>query len=110
MFDVNDQLVYYGAVSRFGEIDRYNLSMGRLMAKDYEMKTEDLSKLYSLLPADVQKEIKLPEGLPTDTPLELPAIPKKSYTGWLVGGAIVVFAISFSVGYMVIRKSNAKNK
>ena len=108
LLDVNDQLVYYGAVSRFGEVDRYGLFMGRLMEKDYEMKTEDLSKLYSLLPDDVQKEIKLPEGLPTDTPLELPDVPKKNYTGWVVGGVAVVFVIAFSMGYMVIRKRKMK--
>ena len=108
LLDVNDQLVYYGAVSRFGEVDRYGLFMGRLMEKDYEMKTEDLSKLYSLLPDDVQKEIKLPEGLPTDTPLELPDVPKKNYTGWVVGGVAIVFMIAFSMGYMVIRKRKMK--
>lgn len=107
LLDSNDQLVYYGAVSRFGEVDRYGLFMGRLMEKDYEMKTEDLSKLYSLLPDDVQKEIKLPEGLPTDTPLELPAVPKKNYTGWFVGGVAVVFVIAFAIG-IVIRKKKQR--
>lgn len=108
LLDSNDQLVYYGAVSRFGEVDRYGLFMGRLMEKDYEMKTEDLSKLYSLLPVDVQKEIKLPEGLPTDTPLELPAVPKKNYTGWVVGGVAVIFVIAFAIGFSVFKKR--KNK
>lgn len=108
LLDSNDQLVYYGAVSRFGEVDRYGLCMGRLMNKDYEMKTEDLSKLYSLLPADVQKEIKLPEVLPADTPLELPAVPKKNYTGWVVGGVALVFVIAFAVGYSLIRKRKMK--
>ncbi len=104
LLDANDKAVYFGAVSRFGEVDNYGLFMSRLMNKDYEMKTEDLSKLYSLLPNDVQKEIKLPEGLPTDTPLELPAIPKKNYTGWVVGGVVIVFVIAFAIGYMVTKK------
>jgi len=104
LLDANDQLVYYGAASRFGEVDRYALFMSRLMNKDYEMKTEDLSKLYSLLPDDVQKEIKLPEGIPTDTPLELPAVPKKNYTGWVVGGVAVIFIIAFAIGIVINKK------
>ncbi len=104
LLDANDQLVYYGAVSRHGEVDRYSLSMGRLMAKDYEMKKEDLSKLYLLLPAEGQKEIKIPEGFPTDDPLELPAVPQKNYAGWVIGGAIVVFGVAFTVGYIIKKK------
>ncbi|MBR3933245.1 MAG: hypothetical protein IKJ68_04990 [Clostridia bacterium] len=104
LLDANDKCVYYGAVSRYGEVDYYGLFMSRLMNKDYEMKTEDLSKLYSLLPYDVQKEIKLPEGLPTDTPLELHAVPKKNYTGWIVGGVAVIFVIAFAIGYKVTKK------
>lgn len=104
LLDANDQLVYYGAVSRYGEVDYYGLFMSRLMNKDYEMRPVDLSKLYSLLPAEAQKEIKLPENLPADAPSELPSIPKKNYTGWVVGGVAVVFVIAFYVGYSFIRK------
>ena len=99
LLDANDQLVYFGAVSRHGEVDKYALFMSRLMEKDYEMKPEDLSKLYSLFPAEVQKEIKLPEALPSDTPLELPAVPKKNYTGWLIGGVAIVFLLAFAIGF-----------
>lgn len=108
LLDANDKTVYFAAVSRFGEVDNYGLFMSRLMNKDYEMKTEDLSKLYSLLHADVQKEIKLPEGLPTDTLLELPSMPDKTYTGWVVGGVAVIFVIAFAVGYSLIRKRKMK--
>ena len=108
LLDANDKCVYFGAVSRFGEVDYYGLFMSRLMNKDYEMKTEDLSKLYSLLPYDVQKEIKLPEGLPADTPLELPAVPKKNYTGWVVGGFAVILLFAFALGYSIIRKQKMK--
>ena len=90
LLDANDKPVYFGAVSRFGEVDHYGLFMSRLMNKDYEMKTEDLSKLYSLLP--------------TDTPLELPAIPKKNYTGWVVGGVAVIFVIAFAIGFGIRKK------
>ena len=105
LLDENNQLIYYCAVTRFGEVDRYSLFMSRLMGIDYEMKPEDLLKLYSLFPADVQKNIKAPEGLPTDTPLELPAIPKKNYAGYLTGGIILIFAIAFLVGFTLRRKN-----
>lgn len=104
LLDANDQLVYFGAVSRFGEVDNYGLFMSRLMNKDYEMKTEDLSKLYSLLPNEVQKKIIAPEGLPTDDPLEVPAVPKKNYTGWVIGGVAVIFVIAFAIGFGIRKK------
>lgn len=104
LLDANDKTVYYGAVSRYGEVDYYGLFMSRLMNKDYEMRPEDLSKLYSLLPAEAQKEIELPEDLPADASSELPAIPKKNYTGWVAVGVAVIFVIAFFVGYRFIRK------
>ena len=104
LLDANDKPVYFGAVSRYGEVDYYGLFMSRLMNKDYEMKTEDLSKLYSLFPADMQKEIKAPEALPGDTPLELPAVPKKNYIGWIVGGVAVMFVIAFAIGFQIRAK------
>ena len=104
LLDANDKTVYYGAVSRYGEVDYYGLFMSRLMNKDYEMRPEDLAKLYSLLPAEAQKEIELPEDLPADASSELPAIPKKNYTGWVAGGVAVIFVIAFFVGYRFIRK------
>lgn len=104
LLDANDKCVYYGAVSRFGEVDHYGLFMSRLMNKDYEMETGDLQRLYSFLPTDVQKEIKVPEGLPTDDPLEVPAVPKKNYTGWIIEGAVAVFVIAFIVGVIVYRR------
>ena len=108
LLDVNDKHVYYGAVSRFGEVDRYGLFMGRLMAKDYEMKPEDLLNLYSLLPADVQKEMIKPEILPESVgsfPLELPDEPAKDYKGIVISGAIILFAIAFFIGCKVFRKN-----
>ncbi len=51
-------LIYFGAVTRYGEVDRYGMAMSRLMAKDYEMKSEDLEKLYSLISSDVQTDEK----------------------------------------------------
>ena len=104
LLDAYDKTVYYGAVSRYGEVDYYGLFMSRLMNKDYEMRPEDLAKLYSLLPDEAQKEIELPEDLPADASSELPAIPKKNYTGWVAGGVAVIFVIAFFVGYRFIRK------
>ena len=61
LLDANDKCVYYGAVSRFGEVDHYGLFMSRLMNKDYEMEIEDLQRLYSFLPDHIQEELKVPD-------------------------------------------------
>jgi hypothetical protein len=77
------------------------------MAKDYEMKLEDLSKLYSLFPADVQKNIVMPENAPVSTetlPLILPEVPVKDYTGKIAFGVSAVFLFAFIVGFIVSRK------
>jgi len=107
LIDNNNQLVSFCAVSRFGEVDRYGLFMGRLMAKDYEMKPEDLSKLYSLFPASVQKRIMRPESLPASVetlPMKLPEKPIKDYTGIVIISAIVVFTIAFVAGFICKKK------
>ncbi len=103
LLDENEQLVSHGAVSRFGEVDKYGLMMSRLMAKDYEMKTEDLQKLYSLFPKDVQKNIVAPEERSKE-PLELPDIAETNHTPWLYGGAAAIFAIAFMIGVAVKKK------
>ena len=105
LLDENEQLVSMAAVSRFGEVDRYGLMMSRLMQKDYEMKKEDLQKLYSLLPKDVQKNIVAPEEIPvSEEPLELPDVEEKNYKPWLYGGAAVVFVIAFIIGVMIKKR------
>ena len=105
LLDENEQLVSMAAVSRFGEVDRYGLMMSRLMGKDYEMKTEDLQKLYSLFPKDVQKNIVAPEGIPvSEEPLELPDMAEKNYTPWLYGGAATVFVIAFLIGVAIKKR------
>ena len=103
LLDGNEQLVSYAAVSRHGEVDRYALMMSRLMNKDYEMKKEDLQKLYSLLPGDVQKKIVVPEESSVK-PLELPDVTEKNYKPWLYGGAIAIFAMAFIIGFAVNKK------
>ena len=103
--DDNEQLVNYAAVSRFGEVDRYGMMMSRLMEKDYEMKTEDLQKLYSLLPKDVQKSIVAPEGIKvSEEPLELPDENAKNYKPWLYGGVAAIFIIAFAIGFAVKKR------
>lgn len=101
LLDSNDKTVYFGAVSRFGEVDNYGLFMSRLMNKDYEMKTEDLSKLYSLLPDYVQKQIKVPERLSVDETLELLA---KNYTSLIVWVVVIIFVIAFVIGFGIRKK------
>ncbi|MBQ3226015.1 MAG: hypothetical protein IJB48_03040 [Clostridia bacterium] len=108
LLDANDKMVYYGAVSRFGEVDHYGLFMSRLMQKDYEMNTEDVSKLYSLLPADVQKEMKMPESLPVSAanlPTEPTDEPVKDSAGWIVGGVALIAAIVCASVFM-LRKNH----
>ena len=99
LLDENEQLVSMAAVSRFGEVDRYGLMMSRLMQKDYEMKKEDLQKLYSLFPKDVQKNIVAPEGIKvSEEPLELPDENAENYKPWLYGGVGAAFVIAFVIG------------
>ena len=98
LLDGNEQLVSYAAVSRYGEVDRYALMMSRLMNKDYEMKKEDLQKLYTFLPKDIQKNIVVPEENSVK-PLELPDITDKNYTPWIVGSVAAIFVIAFIIGF-----------
>lgn len=44
------------------------------------------------------------EGFPFDSPLELPAVPKKNYTGWVAGGVAVVFVIAFAIGFVIKKR------
>lgn len=103
LLDEDEQWVGYGAVSRHGEVDRYALMMSRLMNKDYEMKKEDLQKLYSLLPKDVQKNIVVPEESSVK-PLDLPDITEENYTPWIVGGGVTIFVIAFIIGFVVKKR------
>lgn len=105
LLDENEQLVSMAAVSRFGEVDRYGLMMSRLMQKDYEMKKEDLQKLYSLLPKEVQKNIVAPEGIPSsEEPMKLQDMEERNYTPWLYGGAAAVFVIAFLIGIAIKKR------
>lgn len=47
----------FAAVAPYGEVDKLSWGMSRLMASDYTMEKEDVEKLYSLLPENVQKKI-----------------------------------------------------
>lgn len=55
--DGEGKWVSYAAITEFGEVDRYSLTMSRMMAVDYEMKTDDLVKLYELIPEKVWKDV-----------------------------------------------------
>lgn len=103
LLDGNEQVVSYAAVSRHGEVDKYGLMMSRLMQKDYEMEKDDLQKLYSLLPEDVQKNMVVPEDS-TIKPLELPDVTAQNYKPWLYGGIASIFIIAFVIGFAIKRK------
>ena len=103
LLDGNEQLVSYAAISRHGEVDKYGLMMSRLMQKDYEMEKDDLQKLYSLLPEDVQKNMVVPEDS-TIKPLELPDVTAQNYKPWLYGGIASIFIIAFVIGFAIKRK------
>lgn len=103
LLDENEQHVAYAAISRHGEVDRYALMMSRLMQKDYEMKKEDLQKLYSLFPDDVQKNIVAPEGY-SEEPLELPDMHGKNYKPWIYGGTASIFVIAFVIGFALKKR------
>ncbi len=104
LLDANDQLVYYGAISRFGEVDHYALFMSRLMNKDYEMEIEDLQKLYSFLPDHIQEELKVPEQHLTGRVANTSDEHYKGNIVYLIGGAAVVFVIAFVIGVIMRRK------
>ncbi len=109
LLDAYDNPVYFGAVSRYGEVDRYSLFMSRLMQKDYLMKPEDLSKLYSLLPEDVQKNLSPADysiEIVDDLVLPLPPITVKNYTPLIIAGAVSVLVIAFIIGVIYIKKKN----
>jgi len=101
--DGNEQLVSYAAVSRHGEVDKYALMMSRLMNKDYEMKKDDLSKLYSFLPDDVQKNIVVPEDS-SIKPLELLDVTEKNYLPWIIGSVVAIFVIASTIGFAVMKR------
>lgn len=59
-----DDTSYFGAfaaITEYGEVDKYGVFMSRLMCVDYQMKTDDLNKLYSLLPEEIRPEISVSE-------------------------------------------------
>lgn len=53
----DNQMGSYAAVSKFGEVDRYGMFMSRLPCADFEMRLEDLQKLYALLPVEAKEKL-----------------------------------------------------
>lgn len=105
MLDSNGHLVFFSAVTQYGEVDSYSRMFSRLMTADYKMSSEDVAKLYSLLPEEVQNN--LPNSADANTAQEAESIPKKNYTVWFfIGIAFVVFAIAFSIGYKTNKRMN----
>lgn len=103
MVDANSQLVFFSAVTQYGEVDSYSRMFSRLMSADYSMNPEDVTRLYSLLPEEIHNELLSTQ----ETPAEAPTVPKKNYTVWIfVGVAFVVFAIAFNIGYRKYKRMN----
>ena len=103
MVDANGQLVFFSAVTQYGEVDSYCRMFSRLMSADYSMNPEDVTRLYSLLPEEIHNELLSTQ----ETPAEAPTVPKKNYTVWIfVGVAFVVFAIAFNIGYRKYKRMN----
>lgn len=93
LFDENDRPINNVAITRLGEVDRYSLSMSRLMAADYEMEPDDVRILYSLLPDRALKESASYSGTP--------AIPAHLI---VIISVIIVFVVAFAIGYTMRKK------
>ncbi|MBQ4528040.1 MAG: hypothetical protein II998_08205 [Clostridia bacterium] len=111
LVDENEQLVSFAAVSRHGEVDKYGEFMSRLMNKDYEMEPDDLKKLYSLLPQDVQQEITLPEkAMASDGQASDDATEGNSNKLLIAVGATTVVAVAIALGFVLKRKKKASKE
>ena len=93
--------ICFGAVSRFGEVDRYSLSMGRLMRKDYEMEKEDLKKLYALIDVEMENDNNAVIG-GADAPTDI--IIKDNTNIIVLSVCIGLLIIAFIVGFIIIKK------
>lgn len=90
--------VTFACVTRFCEVDRYSQMMGRLPQCDFTMTWEDLAKLYTFLPEDVQRELYAKNGAAVAEPDATPIV-----IGVLVG-AVVGGGIGGAVGVIIARK------
>ena len=87
----------FASVTRFCEVDRYNPMMGRLPCCDFTMSWEDLAKLYTFLPNDVQRELYAKNGAESNDSVF------SIVTGAVVGAAAGA-GIGCVVGVIVSRK------
>ena len=90
--------VTFACVTRFCEVDRYSQMMSRLPNCDFTMTWEDLAKLYTFLPEDVQRELYAKNGAAVAEPDATPIV-----IGVLVG-AVVGGGIGGAVGVIIARK------
>lgn len=88
----------FACVTRFGEVDRYNPMMGRLPKCDFLMEQNDLEKLYSFLPDNLQKELYLKNGD------EMIDNESKSVAVWILVGVVSVLVI----GWVIYRNNKSK--
>lgn len=83
----------FAAISKYGEVDSYSPIMSRLPDKDFKIKTEDLKKLYNLLPDEVQERL----------PVLAVAQPEYNYSIYV---AIFVVALIAVLIIVLIKKKN----
>lgn len=88
----------FASVTRFCEVDRYNPMMGRLPCCDFTMSWEDLAKLYTFFPDDVQRALYEKNGAEAAAPKATPIV-----IGVLIG-AVFGGGIGGAVGVMVSRR------
>lgn len=103
MLDANGHLVFFSAVTQYGEVDSYSRMFSRLMSADYAMNPEDVIKLHSLLPKEIQNDLPKPDETHTET---VPTIPKQNYTVWFVTIISLVCIAAYVIGYLKYKRMN----
>lgn len=88
----------FAGVTRFCEVDRYNPMMGRLPCCDFTMSWEDLAKLYTFFPDDVQRELYAKNGAEAVAPKATPIVFS------VLVGAVIGGGIGGAVGVIIARK------
>lgn len=89
----------FACVSRFCEVDRYSQMMSRLPNCDFTMTWEDLAKLYTFLPEDVQRELYAKNGAAVTEPTV-----SNHTVLWISLGAVAVIGIGGATGIIITRK------
>ncbi len=89
----------FASVTRFCEVDQYNPMMGRLPECDFKMSWDDLGKLYTFLPEDVQRELYAKNGAEVTQPTA-----SANTVLWVSLGVVVVLGIGGVMGIIIARR------